>query len=86
MRKVKAEYPQGSGKIRDAVSVDVVAQKEPWTEYELEDGSIVKVRTVLLDCLRIDDEYDNDGNPVYMLKANGTMSVTAPDSLRQKKQ
>lgn len=86
MRKVKTEYPQGSGKMRDAVSVEAVNSKEPWTEYELEDGSTLKIRTVLLDCLRVEDEYDADGNPVYMLKANGIMTAIVPDGLKQKKQ
>jgi hypothetical protein len=86
MRKVKTEYPQGSGKTRDAVSVEAVSTKEPWTEYELEDGSTLKIRTVLLDCLRVENEYDAEGNPVYMIRANGVMNVIAPDSLKQKKQ
>jgi hypothetical protein len=86
MRKLKTEYPPGSGLMRDGVSVEISASKEPWSEYELEDGSVIKARTVLLDCIRVEGEYDLEGNPIYVLKANGIMNVIPPDSLRRKKQ
>lgn len=86
MRKIQTEYPQGSGKMRDAVSVEVKKTSEPWTEYELEDGSVLKLRSVLLDCTRVENEYDPEGNPIYLLRVNGVLNVIAPQSLKQRKQ
>jgi hypothetical protein len=84
MRTVKVEYPPGSGQSRDAVSVKVVSANEPWAEYALEDGSRIKAKAVLVDVLRIEGEYDLEGNPAYLLKANGVMSVTPQESMRKK--
>jgi hypothetical protein len=85
MRKVKIEYPPGSGKTRDGFVMDVASSKEPWCEYELEDGSFLRSKAILLECIRVDGEYDPEGNPTYMMKANGVMNVTAPDALKRKK-
>lgn len=86
MRKVKTEYPPGSGKMRDAVSVPVKLAQEPWIEYELEDGAIIRLRTTLIECFRVVDEFDQFGNPIYQLQANTSMTVNAPDSLKPKRQ
>jgi len=85
MRKVKTEFPPGSGQMRDGVSVDVTSSKEPWAEYELEDGTTIRSKTVLLDCIRVEGEYDLEGNPSYVLKASGVMNVTPPEALKKKK-
>jgi hypothetical protein len=84
MRKVTLEYPAGSGVTKDAMAVNVVKATEPWMEYELEDGSVLRARTTLVEVIRVDGEYDPDGNPVYQLKGNATMSVIAPDTLKRK--
>ena len=84
MRKLTVEYPPGSGKSREGITVDVVSSKEPWAEYELQDGSRIKAKAVLVDVIKIEGEFDQDGNPAYVLKANGMMSVDAPAALRRK--
>jgi hypothetical protein len=84
MRTVKIEYPPSSGKSRDAVSIDVLKSNEPWAEYELADGSRIRAKAVLVEVLRVEGEYDLEGNPAYLLKANGVMSVTPSESLRKK--
>jgi hypothetical protein len=84
MRKVTLEYPPGSGVTKDAVAVEVVKATEPWTEYELEDGTVLRARTTVVDVIRVDGEYDLDGNPVYQLRGNATMSVIPPESLKRK--
>ena len=72
--------------MRDAVQVEVTQSKEPWTEYDLEDGSVLKLRNVLLDCTRVDNEYDQEGNPIYLLRVNGVVNIIAPPNLKQRKQ
>jgi hypothetical protein len=85
MRKVTLEYPDGSGATKDAMAIDVVKATEPWMEYELEDGTVLRARTTVVDVIRVDGEYDPDGNPVYQIRGNATMSVIAPESLKRKR-
>ncbi|MCS7119363.1 MAG: hypothetical protein RMH75_04895 [Archaeoglobaceae archaeon] len=42
---------------------------DDWNEYELEDGSIIKTRTVITKVLRLDGYFDSYGNPVYVVQS-----------------
>jgi hypothetical protein len=57
---------------------------ENFNEYVVEDGTILKVKLVVTEVLRIDGAYDAEGNPVYLVASTNVMSVSSPDSLRQK--
>ena len=60
--------------------------REEWNIYELNDGSTLKIKTVLSGVLRIDGEYNSDGDPVYVTKtANHVVSSVVPDHLRKEK-
>jgi hypothetical protein len=67
----------------DAVEVNVEEATERWTDIQLADGSKIRIKTVILGVLRLEGQYDGDGNPLYQLKANQVMTVTSPDHLRQ---
>lgn len=56
---------------------------EHWNEYLLDDGSVVRVKLVLTEIIRIDDAHDDQGNPVYALNSTNVVSVSAPDELRK---
>ena len=67
-------------------NVPIVKRDEAATnEYELEDGSVIQFRAVATAVLRIDGQYDGDGNPIYLVK-NGTIVsvVKAGDSVKKK--
>ena len=70
---VKVQTP--SGRLVDAVQVDYEAVAEPWTTYTLSDGSVIKVRVTLKSVLRLEGEFDQGGNPVYMVGTDATMRV-----------
>ena len=81
-KKTKIDVP-GLGLV-DAVPVSVSESTERWTEVRLDDGSVLRVKPVILGALRIDGRYDQEGNPMYALKANQVMTVlSAPDHLRK---
>lgn len=63
--------------------VAVRNSNEQWNEYQLEDGSTIRLRTVATEVLRIDGEFDPDGNPMYVVKSGNVMSVNAPEELRR---
>ena len=70
---VKVQGP--SGKLVDAVQVDFETSVEPWTAYMLSDGSTIKIRTSIKNVMRLEGEFDNGGNPVYMVSTDVVMRV-----------
>jgi hypothetical protein len=59
-----------------------LASNEDFADYELEDGSKVRVKFVASAFLRIDGEYTPDGRPVYLALSAPAVNVTsAPKEL-----
>lgn len=56
---------------------------EHWNEYLLDDGTTVRVKLVVVSAYRIEDEYDAEGNPTYIVNSTNVMKVDAPDDLRK---
>ena len=67
----------------DATEVQFQTHKEEWNEYQLMDGSIIKMKTVVGEVFRIEDKYDNEGNPVYQVKSSNVLIVKSPDALKK---
>ena len=58
---------------------------EHFNEYLVEDGTVIKLKLVVTEILRLDDEYDSEGNPIYIVASANVPFVSAPDELRRKK-
>jgi hypothetical protein len=67
----------------NAVEVEVEESTERWTDVKLKDGSTLRIKPVLLKAFRAENVFDQDGNPVYQVKVNQVMSVSAPDHLKK---
>jgi len=80
-RRKKIEYPPG--RIVEAAEVTFQAGGEHWNEYLLDDGSVIRLKTVTTEILRVDGEYDKDGNPMYVVKSANIVVVSSPDKLRR---
>ena len=78
--KIKIQY---AGREADAVPMEVNQSSEKWNEYFLEDGSIVKMKLVLKKVLKVENEYDGEGNPVYVMQSTNVTSVSAPKNLKK---
>ena len=63
--------------------VEVQSAQESWNQYLLTDGTVLKSKAVLTEVWRILDEYDQDGNPLYVVKSGSMLVVNAPDELRK---
>jgi hypothetical protein len=82
-RKIKVHMPDGT--MKEGVEVPVRESKEPWTEVHLEDGTILKMKNVVASVIRVDTERDQEGNPVYVIKAAQAITVVhVPEELRKK--
>jgi hypothetical protein len=55
--------------------IDFKVIKEDWNRYELEDGSIIKVKLIASNFVKLNNEFDEDGNPLYVLKSSNVMII-----------
>lgn len=79
---VKVTLPDG---VFDAVEVPVTETTERWTDVKLDDGSVLRIKPVVLSVARIKGRFDPEGNPLYATKTGCTMMVAVvPDELKQK--
>ena len=63
-------------------SIEFEPKNEPWAQYQLEDGSIMKVKVVLLDIIRL-EEYAPTGEPLYQFSMQQITAVSVPDELKK---
>lgn len=68
----------------DGSEVGVSESTEKWSEVTLEDGTVIRIKPSVISAIRIDGQYDPEGNPMYGVKANNVVTiVSAPDHLRR---
>lgn len=79
-KKTKALFGQSQ---RDAVKVAITDTKERWSETTLADGSVLRLKAVVLRVYRAVDSYDNEGNPMYSIKMHHVVDVETPDQLKK---
>ncbi len=78
-RKTKVNF---QGKMMDGIEMEF-KPKEEWTIYELDDGAILRLKPVATSIVKILDQYDAAGNPVYVVQANNVMGVSVPEELKK---
>jgi hypothetical protein len=68
----------------DATPVDINQASEYFNQYFLEDGAVLKMKLVATKIFRIDDKYDQEGNPIYFVQSTNVLSVDSPAHLKKK--
>ena len=64
--------------------VDFQVIKEDWNEYDLSDGTKLKVKLVLVDVLRF-PRYNPIGEPIYQIMSQNVVKTAyVPEELKQK--
>ena len=79
--KIKINF---NGKEADAIPIDVNQSDEHWNDYLLDDGSKVRMKLTLLKAIKVENEFDRDGNPVYLMQSTNVTTVDAPKDLKRK--
>jgi hypothetical protein len=83
--KVPISLPDGSKLNGTEVGVD--ESTERWTDLALNDGTKLRVKQAILQVIRLDGQYDPEGNPLYVIKGMPMMFlVSAPNNLKRKTQ
>lgn len=78
------------GRVVSAAEVPVVNTSGTPIECELEDGTVIRIQTVVASVIRADADaagYDPEGNPWYAVKTQPIITIlSAPESLRRRLQ
>ncbi len=58
--------------------------REEWSEYELEDGTVLRIRTEIVRVVRLKEKWTADGEPVYVVRSTNLLSPSVPPNLIKK--
>jgi hypothetical protein len=68
-----------------STDVEIVDTKEAWSEYRLADGTVLRVKPVMLAISRVEGAEATNGEPVYNMKSTLVTDVrgaqSSPDSM-----
>ena len=59
----------------EAIIVDFEGKSEPWSTYELDDGTTLKIRVTINAIARLEGEFDAHGMPVYTVQSGTVVRV-----------
>ncbi|MDQ3954614.1 MAG: hypothetical protein M3285_03585 [Actinomycetota bacterium] len=80
-RKKKVPLPDGT--VAEGTVMPFQSGGEHWNEYLLDDGSVVRMKLVVTEIVRVEGQYDEQGNPGYIVSSTNVTAVTSPDELRR---
>lgn len=84
-KKTKVLIP-GQGE-QPGTEVLVTESTERFSELRLEDGSVLRVKPLIMGVVRVDNQWDQEGNPMYAIKGGQIATiVSVPEHLRKPKQ
>jgi len=83
-KKTKVLSPLTNKEV-DGYIVDVEESVERWSDLKLSDGSTLRLKQVILQVVRIANEYDPNKNPLYLVQSSPIMAIgDVPDNLKKK--
>lgn len=65
-------------------AIDVKESHENWSTFSLADGTVVRIKPVLLDVARVKGQYNEEGDPVYALRTSMIVDAKVPSKLKKK--
>jgi hypothetical protein len=75
-RKVRVMH---DGKEVDAFDVPIKESSDKWSEYVLDDGTVIRIKLSLISAARVPGSYDNLGYPAYATVVTPTLVVVDSD-------
>ena len=78
---MKVRLPNGSEV--EATNVDFETMHEDWSEYKLDDGTVMKFKTVISSIIRTENYDPMTGDPVYHVRSTNILRVKVPDELKR---
>lgn len=81
MSKVQLVY---QGKKVTGETIDFEVDKESWNVYSLDDGTKLKTRLVVAQVVRLEGEYNDQGDPIYLINSQNIVSADVPEHMKKK--
>jgi hypothetical protein len=63
---------------------NVDSSKEGWSEYKIDDGTVIRTKAAIVDVKKVVDQYDLQGNPIYIYQFAIVSSVDSPKALKKR--
>jgi hypothetical protein len=84
-RKIPVTLP--SGEKTEGVEVQVEESNEKWSEFTLQDGTVIRAKAAVTSAVRVNGQFDPLGNPLYLTNLTPVLTiVSVPEQLRKKVQ
>lgn len=77
------KIPGPDGQVVDAVEVGFRTSGEHWNEYLLDDGTVLRLKVVSHQIFRVEGQFDEMGNPAYLIRSQNVVSASSPENLRR---
>lgn len=81
-KRIRVTLPGGI--IKEGIEIHMISADEHWSSVTLDDGTTIRSKQAFTQVIRVDGEFDSEGNPIYLTKTANVMVVDAPESLRRK--
>ena len=64
-----------TGKDVEGVVVEVDVSTERFSDITLKDGTRLRIKPVVTEAIRLDDQWDTEGNPIYIVRSANVVTV-----------
>ena len=82
-RKVSIRGSDGNSV--EGLDIPILESTERFSEFTLADGTVLRVKPLIISAVRMENQWDQDDNPVYVCKNQVVIAVKhSLDSLRRK--
>ena len=81
---IRQKIPGPGGQSVDAELIEITTSNEKSNTYELADGSVLSLKTVVTEIWRVEGHYDEQGNPMYITRSTNMATVNSPEGLRRR--
>ena len=72
------------GKMVEGTFVEVRESVERFSNVTLEDGTILRAKLVVIKVARLENQWDQDGNPMYVVNSQNIITVVdSPSALKR---
>jgi hypothetical protein len=83
-RKVPVVLPDG--RKAQGIEIEVDTSNERWSEFKLTDGTVFRSKVNIVSVVRVENEFDLTGMPVYQINAGPAVAfIEIPEHLKKGK-
>lgn len=75
MQGKKVTVKDQSGRDITGTNVEIKDSKDTYGRLELDDGTVMAIRPVIMQVVRADGQWDNEGNPMYIIKSQMVAAI-----------